>query len=636
MNRPASQNAQPGYKHFKTAIYARVYEVQQMSDLGWLAERFELVKRFIKVDKVYLETHRDMVVAEEATLRQAQRYFEDQGIRASGGITITVNERNRFETYCYTNPLHRQKLREVVEYTATLFNEVILDDFFFTNCKCETCIRAKGERSWTQFRLALMEEAARELVIEPARTVKPNVNLVIKYPNWYEHFQGLGFHLEAEPGLFDGLYTGTETRDAHFGNQHLQPYHGYLIFRYFENLKPGCNAGGWVDTGASFTLDRYAEQLWLTLFAQAPEITLFDFRQLQRPIKETERAAWQGNGTSFDFDAMMEKVSPGKKDKPGGEFPPEATFALAAGYALEVVDPILAKLGNPLGVKSYKPYHSTGEDFLHNYLGMIGIPMDIVPEYPQDAGTIFLAESAAHDPSIVEKIRQSLIQGKNVIITSGLLQSLQYQGQSLQFQGQSLQFQGQSLQGKGIEDIVELRVTSRKALVDEFQIGWFGMAKSEKKILIPHIDYLTNDSWEEVSGVGASSGNPVLHSARYANGMLYVLTIPDDFSDLYALPREALTRIRQAFAGGMDLRLDAPSLTTLFLYDNQTLIVESFRAEAEDIKLVLSNRIKRVWDVLSGEELKGEKITDWWGNETGESNFQTKIKPHSFRVFQYK
>jgi hypothetical protein len=101
----------------------------------------------------------------------------------------------------------------VVEYTATLFDEVILDDFFFTNCKCETCIRAKGERSWTQFRLALMEEAARELVIEPARAVKPNVNLVIKYPNWYEHFQGLGFHLEAEPGLFDGLYTGTETRD---------------------------------------------------------------------------------------------------------------------------------------------------------------------------------------------------------------------------------------------------------------------------------------------------------------------------------------------------------------------------------------------------------------------------------------
>jgi hypothetical protein len=64
-------------------------------------------------------------------------------------LPITVNERNRFETYCYTNPEHRKKLKEVVEYTARLFDEIILDDFFFTNCKCESCIQAKGEKSWT-------------------------------------------------------------------------------------------------------------------------------------------------------------------------------------------------------------------------------------------------------------------------------------------------------------------------------------------------------------------------------------------------------------------------------------------------------------------------------------------------------
>ncbi len=88
--------------------------------------------------------------------------------------------------------------------------------------------------------------------------------------------------METEPKICDGIYTGTETRDRS-GNQHLQEYLGYLIFRYFENIKPGGNGGGWVDTGGLRHLDRYAEQLWLTLFAKAPEITLFDFRQLQRP-----------------------------------------------------------------------------------------------------------------------------------------------------------------------------------------------------------------------------------------------------------------------------------------------------------------------------------------------------------------
>jgi hypothetical protein len=41
-------------------------------------------------------------------------------------------------------------------------------------------------------------------------------------------------------------------------------------------------------------LDRYAEQLWLALFAKAPEITLFDIRQLLQPIRPQLRAEWQG------------------------------------------------------------------------------------------------------------------------------------------------------------------------------------------------------------------------------------------------------------------------------------------------------------------------------------------------------
>ncbi len=89
-----------------------------------------------------------------------------------------------------------------------------------------------------------------------------------------------GSILEAEPKIFDGIYTGTETRDPVYTDQHLQQYESYLIYRYFENIKPGGNGGGWVDTGAMRYMDRYAEQLWLTMFAKAPEITLFDFRRM--------------------------------------------------------------------------------------------------------------------------------------------------------------------------------------------------------------------------------------------------------------------------------------------------------------------------------------------------------------------
>lgn len=601
------------YKNFSVAIYCRVYEVDQMSDLSYLTDNFETMSRWIKVDKVYLETHRDMVMADEATITRAKGYLEGRGVQVSGGITITVNERNRFQTFCYTNPAHRQKLKEIVAYTARLFDEIILDDFFFTNCKCPSCIQAKGDRSWTRFRLDLLTEAARELVIGPARAVNPNVRLIIKYPNWYEHFQGLGFNLETGPALFDRIYTGNETRDPVYGGQHFQPYHGYEVFRYFEAIKPGGNAGGWVDPFGSAVLDRYAEQLWLTLFAKAPEITLFDFRSIQRPIQASDRAAWQGNsaipgGTSFDFDQMMAPVR-----QPDGSWPPQTSLALAAGYAFEQADRVLGALGNPLGVKSYKPLHSTGEDFLHNYLGMLGIPIDLVPEFPAEASTILLTESAKSDPALVERIRCQLMDGKTVVITSGLLRALL---------------------GRGIEHIVELEMPQRKALVKEFLIGWFNTYKMDEPILIPQIQYLTNDSWEEISALGGYTGYPLLHSARYDRGTLYVLTIPDNFSDLYRLPAEVLTRIKETLLEELYVRVESPAQVALFAYDNGAFIVESFLPQSVEVRIVTDTHLGNIKDVLSGETLSGEEMKDWRGQPTGKKGFRTTIKPHSFRVFK--
>jgi len=186
-------------------------------------------------------------VVDQETLDQAKKFFIGKGVKVSGGITATINERNMFETYCYSDPVLRQKLKEVVEFTARNFDEIILDDFFFTDCKSDSEIQAKGDRSWTAYRLALMDEAGRNLVVGPAKAVNPKVRVIIKYPNWYDHFQYLGFNLETEPKYFDKIYTGTETRDPVSGNQHLQQYHGYSVFRYFENLKGAATAAvGWI------------------------------------------------------------------------------------------------------------------------------------------------------------------------------------------------------------------------------------------------------------------------------------------------------------------------------------------------------------------------------------------------------
>jgi hypothetical protein len=599
------------YDNFQVAVYCRAQEVNRMGDTAWLEAKWKEVSSQVHVDKVYLETHRDTLLVSDQAIETAKKFFLDRGIKVAGGITFTISEPNRFETFSYSNPEHRAKARQISEFTAKHFDEFILDDFFFTSTKSEYDIAAKGNRSWADYRLQLMADAARDLVIGPAKAVNPKVKVVIKYPNWYDHFQSLGFNLADGPKRFDGIYTGTETRDPVISAQHLPAYLGYNIVRYFENLAPGRNGGGWVDPYASHYADRYAEQLWLTLFAHAREITLFNFVDVGLPITAANRAPWQGQETSFDFDQLISTAKVNGADH-------DMNFAGIAGQTFAKVDRFLGQLGKPVGLKSYKPFNSGDEAFLQDYLGMIGLPMNIVPEFPTDDPIVLLTAQAAMDPAIVDKIEARLRAGGKVVITSGLLRKLQ---------------------GHGIERIAEIEDSGHIASVKDYTVGW-SLVHGEKSILIPQIRYRTNDSWELVSAVAGESGWPLLHDADYAKGHLYVLTIPENYSDLYEIPAAALNAIRSTLTASLPVQLEAPGKVSLFLYDNNTFIVESFRDEATDVAIATDLSHSAIEELPSAETIKGEsrKTTRRMGQPpvVEKQIMRFKLPPHSYRVFRLK
>lgn len=602
------------YKSFKVSIYTRAYEVEKMGDPHWLDSTWTIISSQLKVDKIYLETHRDLLIVPDSTLEQAKKFFLDRGIEVAGGITYTINESNNFETFAYSDPKDRAMVQKIAEHTAKHFDEFILDDFFFTSAKSNVEIATKGNRSWTDYRLDLMTEAGKNLVIDPAKKVNPNVKVIIKYPNWYDHFQGLGFNLEKGPYLFDGIWTGTETRDPG-GNQHLQNYLSYNIIRYFNNLNPGHNGGGWVDSGGiSMSMDRYAEQLHLTMLAKAPEIALFAYNQLlDVKMQDSYRGSWQDQNTSWNYDEMRKPMmqADGKMLKP-------TTMARIADVVLHQTDELTQKLGNPIGIKSFKCFHSRGEAFLQNYLGMIGLPMDMYPSFAEDQKVVLLTAQAAGDPDLVEKIRKQLQSGGEVVVTSGLLK----------------------LEKDRLADIVELECNDLKALVNDF--GRYG--KSERDILIPQVHYYTNDSWEVVSAGrplnGGVSGYPILHRAIYSKGNLYVLTIPDDFGQLYDYPQAALKEIRRTLSKDLDAYLDAPAKVSLFMYDNKTMVVENFNDQPVEVSIMMNEKQMQIKDLMTGEVLDAiapviPENAYWHRNMNTDNSFKFTLKPHSYRAFCY-
>ncbi|HEY1725109.1 MAG TPA: hypothetical protein VGF89_06785 [Steroidobacteraceae bacterium] len=623
---PAAATAAQHYRNFRVAIYVVVNSTRSLADPATREREYQRISSQLHFDKIYLEVYRSHQFASDAQIEAVKAYFLSKGIQVSGGVTLAAGGADgQFGTFDYELPQDRAECQKAVELAARHFDEVILDDFFFFNTKSDTDIAAKGARSWTQYRLDTMRSAAQDLVVGPAHAINPRIRVIVKYPNWYEHFQGLGYDLEQEAQQFDAIYTGTETRDPFITDQLLQQYQSYEIYRYLSSIRPRANLGGWVDTYDVRYADRYAEQLWDTLLAKSPEITLFNWYDLSRPeAAPPGERPWSAQPTDLNWQQLIAGYRAGALDAGAG-------WARIAGYALERIDTVLGGLGKPIGLASYKPFQSSGEDYLHNYLGDIGIPIELRASFPTDASVVLLTECAKFDPQIVDEIRSALSAGRTVVITSGLLAALQ---------------------SRGIQDIAEIAPTGRVAAIHDF-INGYGAGSGERlndadqdnpAVLFPELQFLTNDSWPIIRGVAGSKGFPLLLMNRYSRGVLLVLTVPENLADLYQLPRALLGQLRSYLMRDFPVRVDAPAYVSIFAYDNNAFVLESFRPDTATIIVSTVGAGTKLRDLGSGVMVQALADSDLsaTGNVTARRScreascrsFRVTLAAHSLRAYQ--
>jgi len=519
------------YKNFSTATYAPAGYLEDYS-IQQIRADIEKAAKYVKLDKIYLETYRADILIGREKMDAVISLFKEKGLKLSGGIT-TATAGTLMGAMCYSSPETRKLLGDVAYYTAELFDEVMLDDFYFTNCRCEACIKAKGDRDWTSFRLELLQDYSENVILKNARAARADVNVIIKFPNWYESFVSCGYNLEQASPVFDMIYTGTETRDQTYTQQNLARYLSYFLPRLTENIKPGKNGGGWYDL-FECSLEDYLQQAYLTLFAKCKEQMMFCL-----PLLSNLPA-----------------------------------YTAAAGAAYDELDPIMGKIGNPTGVACYEPYHKndnhSGERHLYDFLGMLGIPLEPYPEYPSTAPVVLLTESSARDCGIVDKIKTTLNNGGSVFVTSGLYKALE----------------------GSIEDIYPVTITGKKVTTNAFKSNNFGMNNgtfetSRIDITIPHVDYNTNDVWMMSAGMTSHYSHPMLLCGTYGAGKMYVLTIPDSPDYLYDLPSGVLSCLRREM--NLPVTLECGGGIGLFTYDNNTFILQSFLTRPEKVRVHLKD-----------------------------------------------
>lgn len=518
------------YENFSLAAYVYAYYLDGKTEEQIQAD-IDTFRTMAPLHKAYLETHRALVDIPDEQMLMAKRVFERNGIQVSGGITTTgkVGERKPaiFDCYCYSDEDHKKAVLDIVRRTAKLFDEFILDDYYFNSCRCEKCIEQKGERSWAEFKLEQMEAFSHEMV-KAAREANPKCKCIIKFPNWYEGFQECGYNPGKQKDIYDAIYTGTETRMGSYDGQHLQRYLSYGIVRLLENTAPGRNGGGWIDPhGSQSNISRFVQQGTYTMFAKARELMLFNFElMIASPML--------------------------------GALAPE----------LRRLDKVIGKLGNPNGVSTYEPHDSDGEDQLPGYLGLCGIPMEMTPDFNENAPVLFLTENSAYDQEIMPKLEKYVRTGGVAIVTSGFVKAME---------------------NRGIRQLTSVKITDRKVSGTRYQLTNLNISTrnvhvADEPAMFTVMQHKNNATWYDVLLHVNEFSTPIMTEDQYGRGFLYILNIPDNYGDLYRLPREVIGAITKNFARKGKLYLTVNPKFSLFTYDNDTFCVynlNEFKTPAE-------------------------------------------------------
>ena len=80
-------NMEP-FKNFKVAAYVYAYYLEKV-DEAEIQRGIDYFKKYIHLDKVYIENHRGTVDIPVEKLKAVKALFEKNGIETSGGITST-------------------------------------------------------------------------------------------------------------------------------------------------------------------------------------------------------------------------------------------------------------------------------------------------------------------------------------------------------------------------------------------------------------------------------------------------------------------------------------------------------------------------------------------------------------------
>jgi hypothetical protein len=383
------------------SVFATAPDVAKyLSTAGQRAAASARLKR-LGVTRVFLEGRLQDAYIPPAQMREIRDDMIARGFRVAGGLDFLpgehfgVKQTGKLSWMNYESRKTREDLAEFFRAYAPLFEEFILDDSFCTDDRSPESERARGARSWSDYRQRLMARVLEESMLAPARAARADVKFIVKYPQWYDRFHLFGYDPVRLSALSSRVWVGTEVRDpktARLG--YVQPTEGYVNFRWLAAMAGDKVEGAWFDY-LDCSAQNFVDQAYQSVLAGARDLTF------------------------WHLEAVME-------DHPGN-----ALFKRRLADLQALAAKVRGRQAE--GIAFYKPVGSASDEnmYLPDYLAMLGLLIAPVAAYPDGFRVAFLGAQAAGDPHLAQKMRRHLATGATLIVTPALLRRLGRDGAEL-------------------------------------------------------------------------------------------------------------------------------------------------------------------------------------------------------------
>lgn len=540
--------------------YATSGQVQQMATDEGFCERVWETMEQMGITKLYVEVYRGGHTVAPEQLVQVRDWLEERDIVVVGGIAtvpggdVGVRQEGPLGWFNWQNAKTQRDLERIIRVSAPVFDTFIVDDFLCTGDVSAESEQAKGDRSWGEYRRALLTQLAQSIFVGPAREVNPDITMIVKYPQWYDRFHLFGYDTETFPRIFDRVWVGTETRGRNtqrFG--FVQPYEGFVNYRWLAGISGEKIGGAWFDYGDCAEHD-FIDQAYTSVLAGAPELVFFNLGNVVAGHPDHAKVAAQF-----------------------GHLADLAAFVRAHPVA---------------GVPAYKPPNSdpAGDMYLMDFLGMLGVPLAPVHEFPKEAPVIFLPAQAAADSDLYEHVEKARARGAHLVVTTNLLIAWPQGRELVTIVGVDSDFTSAPIRATCHTETGAVEIGLESPIEVTPQAGDVVCSEGTRQLLLlrtaGNVSFLNTHTYNQAD---FDAVGEVLLCPRLLG--------------LLSMQGTALSALRAAFAGGKRPVFEGPAGVTYHPFTGAKggdCVVQNFNDEAVDVSLILSAERIRLVDRFSG------------------------------------